>query len=139
MSSPPITQTASDRADGVASVRPAIIEVIAALAEAEDKGTKLCATFELSANQGAWIQFDGEVLNVALSPELNATSDFAVALEPVSPWRLLEEEPGKFATFAIDGSSTRAVAQAVNATLVLLGQNGAYAVDTSLAWLPREA
>jgi len=123
----------------VASVRQAITEVITAVAEAEDTASKLCATFELSANPSAWVQFDGEVLNVALRPELSATSDFSVALAPVSPWRLLEEEPGKYATFAIDGSSARAVAQAVNATLVLLGQNGAYAVDTSLAWLPREA
>jgi hypothetical protein len=134
-----IPQTDSDRADNIASVRPAIREVIAALEEREDNSAKLCATFELSADATAWVQFDGEVLNVSLPPGLSARSDFGAALDSVSPWKIGEEEPGKYATFAINASDARKVALAVNAIFVLLAQSGTYEVNISLEWLPSEA
>jgi len=108
--------------DQVAEIAPAIREALAG-------GADLCATFVVTGQSQAWVQFVDGVVNAAYP----ATAEPAAVLAELGSATLQNWEPGKYLTAALTLGDARAIAKWIDHYFeMVLGAETEYALDVSL-------
>ncbi len=132
-------------ADEVAAIRPALLELEAALAELREPGSgPLCASFEVEPPSGPWVQVvfgSPDTLNLWCPPAAAPHDRLTRLSRPAPPdLALVAHEPGSYATFSFARPAPMELARFIDAVFVeFLGcSSKGYPVTVSLLRLPDE-
>jgi len=90
-------------ADQIAEIAPGLREALAG-------GPETCVTFEVTGDPDKWVQFLDGTVNAAYPRETPPDPEHLLPEAPDLAPRLLEWEPRKCATFALDSADVRALA-----------------------------
>lgn len=115
------------------AILPGVREVLDAQSATSTKSEMgLCATFTVSGQPEAWVQFNIPFLNFAYPWSIEPLIHLEGVLSSLESWQLVDWEAGTYATVNIGAPPALAVARAIEAIFRALGAVDTYAVEVSM-------